>query len=84
MERSKNKTHIAEKKDSNLHSLWTRNVLLKLKMASVYAILACIHEMKVHGISQKHVSICSDRQAALKPLRGQNNFPFWFINAKKH
>jgi hypothetical protein len=36
--------------------------------AEVYAILACVHEMKVHGIPEKHVSICSDSQAALKSL----------------
>jgi hypothetical protein len=43
--------------------------LLKLKVALVYAILACIHEMKVHETPVKQVSICSVSQVALKPLR---------------
>jgi hypothetical protein len=35
----------------------------------VYASLACVHEIKSQAISEKHVSICSDCQAALKALQ---------------
>jgi ribonuclease HI len=37
--------------------------------AEVFAILACVHDIKVHGTPEKYVSICSDSQAALKALR---------------
>jgi ribonuclease HI len=37
--------------------------------AVIYAILACTHEIKTHGIPKKHRSICSDSQAALKALK---------------
>jgi ribonuclease HI len=37
--------------------------------AEIYAILACAHEIKTHGIPEKHVSICSDSQVALKALK---------------
>jgi ribonuclease HI len=35
----------------------------------LFAILACVHDIKVHGTPEKYVSICSDSQAALKALR---------------
>jgi len=37
--------------------------------AEVYAILACVHETETKDWPQKYVSICCDRQAALKWLR---------------
>jgi hypothetical protein len=37
--------------------------------AEVFAILAYACDIQVHGIPEKHVSICSDSQAALKALR---------------
>jgi ribonuclease HI len=37
--------------------------------AEIYAILACVHEIKTHGKPEKHASICSDSQAALKALK---------------
>jgi ribonuclease HI len=37
--------------------------------AEIYAILACVHEIKSHNRSEKHASICSDSQAALKALQ---------------
>jgi hypothetical protein len=37
--------------------------------AEIYAILACVHEIKSHGRPEKHMSICSDCQAALKALQ---------------
>jgi ribonuclease HI len=37
--------------------------------AEIYAILACAHEIKIHGIPEKQVSICSDSQAALKAIK---------------
>jgi ribonuclease HI len=37
--------------------------------AEVFAILACAHDIAVHGLPGKHLSICSDSQAALKALR---------------
>jgi ribonuclease HI len=36
--------------------------------AEVFAILACAHDIKAHGIPEKHVSICSDSQAAPKAI----------------
>jgi ribonuclease HI len=35
----------------------------------VFAILACVHYIKAHGIPEKHVRICSDSLVALKALR---------------
>jgi hypothetical protein len=37
--------------------------------AEVFTILACVHDIKVHGTPEKYVSTCSDSQAALKALR---------------
>jgi ribonuclease HI len=37
--------------------------------AEIYAILACVHEIKTHGKPEKHVSICSESQVALKALK---------------
>jgi hypothetical protein len=37
--------------------------------------LACVHYIKVHGIPEKHISICSDSQAALKALRAIRTTP---------
>jgi ribonuclease HI len=37
--------------------------------AEVYAILACVHEIETQDLPEKYVSICSDSQAALKPLQ---------------
>jgi hypothetical protein len=34
--------------------------------AEIYDTLACVHEIKTHGNPEKHVSICSESQAALK------------------
>jgi hypothetical protein len=36
--------------------------------AEVFAILACTHDIKNHGTTEKQVSICSDSLAALKAL----------------
>ena len=36
--------------------------------AEIYAILACAHEIQLHGRPEKHASICSDNQAAPKAL----------------
>jgi hypothetical protein len=40
--------------------------------SEVFAILACACDIKVHGIPEKHVIICSDSQAALKAPSHQN------------
>ena len=37
--------------------------------AEIYAILACAHEIQLHGRPEKYVSICYDRQVALKALQ---------------
>jgi hypothetical protein len=37
--------------------------------AEIYAILACAHEIQFQGRPEKHVSICSDSQVALKTLQ---------------
>jgi ribonuclease HI len=37
--------------------------------AEIYATLACLHEIKMRGKPEKHLSICSDSQAALKALK---------------
>jgi hypothetical protein len=36
--------------------------------AEVYAILACVHEVRTQDRPEKYVSICSDSQADLKAL----------------
>jgi hypothetical protein len=36
--------------------------------ADVYAILACVHEIKTQDRQEKYISICSDSQVSLKPL----------------
>jgi hypothetical protein len=41
-------------------------------LAEIHAILACAHEIKTHGIPEKHASICSDSQVALKVLIGSS------------
>jgi hypothetical protein len=43
--------------------------------AEIYAILACAHEIQLHGRPYKHVSICSDSQAALKALHVTRTAP---------
>jgi len=43
--------------------------------AEVHAILACVHETKTQGRPEKHVSICSDNQAALKALQAAKMSP---------
>ena len=40
-----------------------------LFQAKIYAILASAHEIQLHGRTEKHVSIFSDSQAALKALQ---------------
>ena len=40
-----------------------------LFQAEIYAILASAHEIQLHGRPEKHVSICSDSQAALKAVQ---------------
>ena len=37
--------------------------------AEIYAILACVHEIQFQNRPEKHISICSDSQAALKALQ---------------
>jgi len=37
--------------------------------AKIYAILACVHKIQFQSRPQKHVSICSDSQVALKALK---------------
>ena len=37
--------------------------------AEIYAILDCAHEIQLHGRPEKHVSIQSDSQVALKALQ---------------
>jgi ligand-binding sensor protein len=37
--------------------------------AEVYAILACVNETETQDRPEKHVSICSESQAALKALQ---------------
>jgi ribonuclease HI len=51
--------------------------------AEVFAILACAHVIKAHGIPEKHVSICSDSQAALKPLRAVRTTSPWYLYARR-
>jgi hypothetical protein len=43
--------------------------------AEVYAILACVHEIRTQDRPEKYVSICSDRQAALKALQAARTSP---------
>jgi ribonuclease HI len=43
--------------------------------AEEYVILACVHETETQGWPEKHVSICSDNQAALKALRAAKMSP---------
>jgi len=37
--------------------------------AEIYAILACVHKIQFQSRPEKHVSICSDSQVALKALK---------------
>jgi hypothetical protein len=41
--------------------------------AEVHAILACVQEMKVHGIAEKHMSICSDSQGGPESSQSRQN-----------
>jgi hypothetical protein len=43
--------------------------------AVIYATLACVHEIQVNFRSEKHISICSDSQAALKALQAAKTSP---------
>jgi hypothetical protein len=43
--------------------------------AEVFAILACAHDIKIHGTPEKNVSICSDSLAALKALGAVRTSP---------
>jgi hypothetical protein len=43
--------------------------------AEIYDILACSHEIQSHGRTDKHVSICSERQVALKALQAVRTSP---------
>ena len=43
--------------------------------AEIYAILACAYEIQSQHRSEKHVSICSDSQAALKALQAARTSP---------
>jgi hypothetical protein len=44
--------------------------------ADVYAILACVHEVRTQDRPEKYVSICSDCRAALKALQAARTSPF--------
>jgi len=44
--------------------------------AEVYAILACVHETETQNQPEKYVTICSDRQAALKVLQAAKTTSF--------
>jgi len=43
--------------------------------AEVYAILACVHEIRTQDRPEKYVGICSDSQAALKALQAARMSP---------
>ena len=43
--------------------------------AEIYAILACAHEIQLHGRPEKCVGICSDSQVALKALQAARISP---------
>jgi len=43
--------------------------MLQIFQAEIYALLACAHEIQLHGRSEKQESICSDSQAALNALQ---------------
>ena len=43
--------------------------------AEIYAILACVYEIQFQNRLEKHVSICSDSQAALKALQAIRTSP---------
>jgi hypothetical protein len=51
-------------------------------LAEVYAILACVYEIKMNVRPQKYVSICSDSQAALKAIQTATRLR-WYDNAKR-
>jgi ribonuclease HI len=51
--------------------------------AEIYAILACVHEIKTHGKPEKQVSICSDSQAALRALKAIKTMPLLFYQCQK-
>jgi ribonuclease HI len=43
--------------------------------AEIYAILACVYEIQNTARSEKHISICSDSQAALEVLQAVKTSP---------
>jgi hypothetical protein len=45
--------------------------------AEIYAILAGVHENKISGRPEKHVSVCSDIQAASKALYAARTTSLW-------
>jgi ribonuclease HI len=51
--------------------------------AEIYAILACVHEIKTHGKPEKHMSICSDSQAAIKALKANRTMPLLVYQFQK-
>jgi ribonuclease HI len=52
--------------------------------AEIYAVLACAHEIKTHGKQpEKHVSICSDSQAALEACKAVRTTSLLLINVKR-
>jgi len=51
--------------------------------AKIYAIPACAHGIQSQYRSEKHVSICSDSQAALKALQAVRTSLLWFVSARR-
>jgi len=49
--------------------------MLQFFQAKMYVILACAHEIQFQGRPEEHVSICSDRQAALEALQAIRTSP---------
>jgi ribonuclease HI len=54
--------------------------------AEIYAILACVYEIQSLDWPEKHASICSDSQAALKSLQATRTtslFFCWYNSARR-
>jgi hypothetical protein len=51
--------------------------------AEVFAIMAWVHDIKVHGLLEKLVSICSESLVALKAFGPSEQRFHWFDNIRR-
>ena len=49
----------------------------------IYAIFACAFELQTNDRLEKYVSICSERQAALKAFQAATATSYWYSSSKR-